>query len=230
MKKYTWLLFDADGTLFDYDAAETAALSKTLIDNGIEYSNHHLTRYKSINSALWKMFEEGTTSPDSLKVTRFTLLSQQFSFNVDGEKLSKDYLYNLSQCTHLFKDTFDSLKKLHKKFKIAIITNGLKEVQRPRFAKSEIGRFMDEIIISDEIGMVKPNPDIFDYAFEKMGMPSKEEVIIIGDSLPSDIKGGISYGIDTCWFNPGNYITKQKISITYIVQNLTELTKILIPD
>ena len=108
-----------------------------------------------------------------------------------------------------------------------IVTNGIADVQRPRFDNSEIKRYFEDIIISDEIGTAKPATDFFDIAFKAMGEPDKKDVMIIGDSLTSDMAGGIKYGIYTCWYNPNNTQSTTNINITYEISELNELLKIV---
>jgi HAD superfamily hydrolase (TIGR01509 family) len=110
---------------------------------------------------------------------------------------------------------------------LALITNGLKQVQRSRLAQSSIGKYFEVVLISDELGVAKPHPDIFTVAFKAMGNPEKEHVLIIGDSLSSDIKGGSDYGIDTCWFNPHGKQPDAGIKITYEIQSLPQILTIL---
>lgn len=225
--KYKWLLFDADGTLFDYEKSETHALTETFKQEGLIFKDEHLLRYKSINGALWVMFEQGRVTPGMIKVRRFSLLAEQMELNCDPERMSRNYLVNLSKCTFLIENAAEVLEKLNKKYRLAIITNGLTDVQRPRFKDSAIYHFMEKIIISEEIGAAKPDPAIFDKAFEIMGNPDKSEVLMIGDSFTSDITGALNYGIDSCWYNAKNYDKGNNENINYVINNLSQLLDIL---
>ena len=108
-----------------------------------------------------------------------------------------------------------------------IITNGLKEVQRPRFERSSIHDLFESLIVSGEVGAAKPGPEIFDAAFDAIGNPPKSETLIIGDSLTSDMAGGISYGIDTCWYNPRAKERPAELEPTYEIRDLTDLVELL---
>ena len=121
------------------------------------------------------------------------------------------------------------VRGLHGRAKLALITNGLKAVQRPRFAASALSEYFDVIVISEEEGVAKPDLRIFDIAFTRMGWPAKSDVLIVGDSLTSDIKGGSDYGIDTCWFNPNGNPRHLDMQIRYEIQHLSELPKHLLP-
>jgi 2-haloacid dehalogenase len=227
MTTYRWLLFDADGTLFDYDKAEKSALANTFDQIGYPFEPQYLPEYRRINSQIWLDFEQGKITQEILKTRRFELLSEAINLPYDPRDFSTKYLANLAKGTYLVDGAKEIIKTLHQKFDLVIITNGLTRVQRPRFKESAIYPYIKEIIISEEIGAAKPDREIFDIAFERMNHPANEEVLIIGDSLTSDIQGGNNYGIDTCWFNPKQKTNEQAITTTFEIQKLDELFDIL---
>ena len=116
---------------------------------------------------------------------------------------------------------------MKKKYKVAIVTNGIKEVQTSRIKNSGIAEYVDEIIISDELGISKPHPGIFEYALKKLRHENKNDVIMIGDSQTADIQGGINFGIDTCWINLVGRKENENIKATYKVDTIEELYKII---
>jgi putative hydrolase of the HAD superfamily len=116
---------------------------------------------------------------------------------------------------------------LHGNYKLAIVTNGLKDVQNNRIRKSVIGEYIKDIIISEEVGISKPDPGIFEHAFNNIEQYDKSRVLMVGDSLSSDIQGGINFGIDTCWYNPHKTQNQTQISPSYEISNLMELLSIL---
>ena len=118
-------------------------------------------------------------------------------------------------------------KYLYGKYKLGIVTNGMKEVQYSRIGKSSIGKYIDKIIISEEVGISKPNAGIFEYALKELGTEDKKEAIMVGDSLSADIQGGINFGIDTCWVNLKNDAPNDKIKPKYVVTKLEEICNIL---
>ena len=229
MTTYTWLLFDADGTLFDYDKAEKSALANTFEQIGYPFKPQYLPEYRRVNGQIWLDFEQGKITQERLKTKRFELLSEAINISYDPRDFSTKYLANLAKGTYLIDGAEEIVESLSGKFEIAIITNGLTDVQRPRFEKSSIRSYIKEIIISEEVGAAKPDRKIFDIAFERMNHPAKDEVLIIGDSLTSDIQGGHNYGIDTCWFNPEGK-TNGQITTTFEIQRLDQLPKILTPS
>lgn len=134
-----------------------------------------------------------------------------------------DYLYNLSQNGHLLENALKVIEMLAKNHQLALMTNGMTNVQKPRFAASPISQHFKYIIISEEIKHSKPSKEIFDYAFELMQQPQKDSVLMIGDNLGSDIQGGINYDIDTAWYNPNHHQVKH--DATYEIHNLLEFIK-----
>ena len=224
---YSWLLFDADGTLFDYDTAESKALAATFHDSGIPFTVGYAKSYRQINAQIWSDFEKGQISQEELRSERFGRLFTALEIDADPLPFSDAYLTNLGNAADLIDGTQSLLQTLYKKYKLLLITNGIPEVQRSRLAHSTILRYFEVIIISGEIGIAKPDPAIFDAAFQSMGHPPRAETLIIGDSLTSDIQGGLNYGIDTCWYNPDQHPPNPAIPATYEIQTLAELHALL---
>ncbi len=225
--KYKWLLFDADGTLFDYNKAEAFALQNTFVQIGRPFETQYLTEYRGINHQIWLDFEQGKIDQVTLRTRRFDSLFEAVGFQYDSQDFSAKYLVNLGNATHLMEGAAEIARSLSQTCNLAIITNGLADVQKPRFAKSAINQYIKAIIISEEVGVAKPDPAIFNIAFAQMGHPAKDEVLIIGDSLTSDIQGGYNYGIDTCWFNPDGKMNGPGVTSTFEIRKLKELTGIL---
>lgn len=200
--RYEWVIFDADGTLFDYDRAESAALAGALAEIGQRSERGLIEAYREINGRLWRAFERGQVSPEQIKTRRFELLFASLGIESDAVAFGQRYLDHLAQATYLLEGAEEVLEALRGQVGLALISNGLQAVQRPRLARSTIGDYFDVVVISEEVGASKPSPRIFEVAFEHMGHPSKDAVLMVGDSLTADIQGGSDYGIDTCWFNP----------------------------
>jgi len=220
---YRWLLFDADGTLFDYDRAEAVALRRTFARFGQPFEPNYAVSYRRINAGLWQAYERGEISQTQLRTERFARLFQTVGLALDANAFSDHYLYHLAEATFLIEGAKEVLAALHGRVGLALITNGLADVQRPRFGRSTIGGYLSPWIISEEVGVAKPDPAIFKIAFQAMGDPLKEEVLIIGDSLTSDIQGGNNFGIATCWFNPRGKPRPAGIRVNYEIRNLQEI-------
>lgn len=225
--KYTWILFDADGTLFDYDSAESSAFKTTLERHGYDATPDSLKMYQRINSRLFRELEMGQIKAKELRTKRFKLLFSQLNFKIDVNEFSRQYLGNLSKASRLLPGALETVKTLYSKCKLLIITNGIGEVQRSRLNASELKPYFDDVVISDEVGAAKPSKEIFDIAFGKMNMPAKKETLIVGDSLTSDMRGGVNFGIDTCWYNPLGMQNNQDFEITYEIQNLEQLINLV---
>jgi 2-haloacid dehalogenase len=225
--KYRWLLFDADGTLFDYDTAEAEALAATYDQAGVEYHPDALDIYRTVNGELWLDFERGTVTQDRLKVERFEALLEATGISADPQFFSRRYLENLGTRTDLIDGADEIVSTLAGKSRILIITNGIASVQRPRFSSSAIRNHLSGFVISEEVGSAKPAPEIFEAAFSQMDNPSRDDVLMIGDSLTSDIKGGNDFGIHTCWYNPDGEPGNEEILPTYEIRSLDDLLAVV---
>lgn len=223
---YQWLLLDLDGTLFDYEKAEQNALQSTFEQMGIPYQESYLPIYHEINHELWLDFEKGAIDQATLRLRRFELLFEAIDARSDLPAFSASYLIHLANGCFLMADAEDTVRTLHGQVDLAAITNGLSDVQGPRLVRSGFDRYFKAVIISEEVGSAKPAPKIFDTAFARMGHPARDAVLIVGDSLTSDIQGGHDYGIDTCWFNPTGRANDGAPS-TFEIRRLAELLPIV---
>jgi 2-haloacid dehalogenase len=226
-KHYPWLFFDADGTLFDYNRAEATAFRKAFDSLPFPFEESYLDTYQKINRDLWQALERHEITPAVLRLRRFELLLETLQLSGSADDLSVAYVEQLGYCTDLIDGAYEVLQTLSRSSHIAIVTNGLEAVQRSRLTHSTIHPFITELIISEEVGAAKPHPAFFDAAFARTGNPSKSDVLIIGDSLTSDIQGGINYGIDTCWYNPGGEVKLGGLSITCEIKNIQELLELI---
>jgi len=225
--RYRWILFDADGTLFDFEKAEISALKNTLVQAGHRVESDYVEIYRRINKQIWQDLEHGRISPEALKTGRFELFFEATGVDSDPETFSKQYLENLAEGVDLIEGAEETVRALYGKVGLVVITNGLKDVQRLRLAKSTIGEYFSDMVISEEIGAAKPDRLIFDTVFARMGDPEKSDVLIVGDSLTSDIKGGSDYGIDTCWFNPSRRPRDLDVEISYEIERLDEIVTLV---
>jgi len=223
---YTWLLFDADGTLFDYEQAEATALQSTFAQFGVPFPPGALDVYHLINGQMWQALEQGQITQAALATRRFELLFETLGQPMPPE-FSPAYLEQLGRCAVLMDGAEAVLKALYPQHRIAVLTNGISAVQRSRLARSTIHGYIHELIISEEVGVAKPDAAFFDLAFERLGQPSKADVLMIGDSLSSDMRGASRYGLDTCWFNPARLPRPEDITLTYEIATLGELTTLL---
>jgi 2-haloacid dehalogenase len=224
---YEWLLFDADGTLFDYDRAETIALKRAFEQMGWPFAPEYAYEYRRINERIWLDFEEGRISQDRLRTLRFEKLFEAIGVELAPEAFSTRYLGCLAEGIDLIDGAEEVVRALYGRVGLVLITNGLQDVQRPRLTGSAIGAYFSDVVISEEVGAAKPQRAIFEFAFQKMGQPPLDRVLIVGDSLTSDIQGGNNFGIDTCWFNPHDSPRDPAIHVHYEIRDLRELLSLV---
>ena len=236
---YKLVLIDLDDTLFDYPKTEEVAFRNTFEELGFfveselgnakkeEIYEKIKDRYKDVNLQLWKDLEKGAVDKDRLKVVRFEKIIEEFDLKYNPYEMSELYLKKLGEGIFPFEATEKLCEYLHSKYKVGIVTNGIKEVQHSRIENSTIVKYIDKIIISDEVGVNKPDKRIFEYAMNYFEIMDKSEVIMIGDSLGADIKGGQNAEIDTCWVNLRNNVNDTGIIPKYEVNKLEKLFEIL---
>lgn len=224
---YTWLLFDVDGTLFNFDLAESKALEGAFRDLGLPYGPLTAERYSVINKQVWSDFEAGRVTADALRTIRFARLLEAMELQGDPALISPCYLTHLGACSDLMPGAEETVRALAGKYRLGIVTNGLSDVQRPRLANSPIGELFEIVAISEEIGAPKPEARFFYWVMEQMGHPDPASVLVIGDSLTSDIQGGNLAGMDTCWYNPFGRPADPRFPPTHEIRHLTELPDIL---
>lgn len=223
MPRYRWIIFDADGTIFDYDRCELSALRSTFQRYGLAFDSTVHQEFGSINSRLWSEFEQGSISLEQLRVKRFEELANTMGFDYLSSRFSAHYLKALGNESTLFPGAFDVVKALSEDHGLVLATNGIAEVQHWRFNASDINQFFKSIVISDEIGVAKPDKRFFDKVFSMIGNPEKHNTFIVGDGLSSDIAGGAAYGIDTCWYNPMRRRNNTSVKPTYEIRDITEV-------
>lgn len=221
LKKYKYLLIDVDDTLLDFKKAEYNAFLMLLNDYNIEYKDEYYEVYKTENHRLWHEYELGNIKRNEIFDNRMIPLFEFLNIDDDPVKASYRFLTYLSKGSYLIGNTYKKLEELSQKYTLIIITNGEPSVQYPRLDEADIKKFFKYIFVSEEIGHSKPNKDFFDYIEENVEGFNKEESIVIGDSLTSDILGAINSGIDACWFNPSGKSTDLKVK--YIISSIDEI-------
>ena len=224
MAKYYCILFDADNTLLDFDAAESKALADTLRNYGIEPDAETVQTYRTINGELWRQLEKGQIRRDKLMAERFTRFLKAVNAAGSGAEMNQYYLDQLSTHPDLAApNVLDVMKELAEVATLAVVTNGFDRVQSRRVAESGLKEFIEEVFVSEKLDSEKPSRKIFDTALRSLGVENRERVLMVGDSLTSDIQGGVNAGLDTCWFNPGHAENPGKVSPTYEIASLEEL-------
>lgn len=221
------VLFDLDDTLFDFHKAEKIALTKTLVHFGIDPTEETLALYSTINAAHWKRLELGEISREEVKVGRYREMFKTIGVECDPVKATAYYESMLAIGHYFMPGAPELLGELYRKYRLYIVSNGTAKVQEGRIGSSGIAKYMDGIFISQILGANKPDKQFFDICFAEIPDFLLSETVIIGDSLSSDIKGGINAGITTVWFNPKGIENDSDIKPDYTIKELSEVSGLL---
>lgn len=223
--KYDWILFDADETLFHFDAFKGMQLMFSR--KGVEFTQDNYSQYQEINKPLWVEYQNGTIDAHELKHSRFSQWAEKLGTTTT--ELNNAFLTAMADICTLLPGAKELASALvADKTKLGIITNGFTELQSIRLERTGMSEFFEQVIISEQVGAAKPDKKIFNHALKKMNYPSKNKILMVGDTLQSDILGGINFGIETCWLNHHNAKEQQGIKPTYTVGSLSELKNILL--
>lgn len=202
--KYGLCLCDADGTLFDFLKGERAALAATLTSFSLPVTDECVALYSSINDGHWKRFERGETTQDRLRVDRFAdFLSAMGRGDADARQMNLVYVGFLSQQHELMPGAMDFCRRVSAKMPIYLVTNGIASVQRTRLSLCEIREYLSGVVISEEVGRQKPDPEMIYEAMRQAGEADKRRVVMLGDSLTSDIRAAKNAGVDSVLFTNG---------------------------
>lgn len=221
-----FLLIDLDDTILDFQKAEHIALRKTLRTFGIEPTEENCALYSRINRAYWEALERGEMTRPQVAVGRFAELFSKVSVSADAAECNRFYWEQLSIGHYFLPGAEETLQILAGSYKLYIASNGTKSVQQPRLESAGIGKYFRDIFISEDMGADKPSKIFFDRSFAKIPGFDPKKAMIVGDSLTSDIQGGINAGIATCWVNPtGKKPTA--VQPDYQIASLAELPALL---
>ncbi|MBV4368216.1 pyrimidine 5'-nucleotidase [Erwinia phyllosphaerae] len=223
LKEWDWILFDADDTLFHFDAF--AGLQRLFQQYDVVFSPDDYQEYQSVNKPLWVEYQNGAITALQLQHQRFQGWADKL--NVTPLDLNNGFLSAMGELCLPLTGAVNLLNSLKGKVKMGIITNGFTALQQVRLERTGFLDYFDLLVISEQVGHAKPHPAIFDYALEKMGQPPRERVMMVGDNPDSDILGGIRAGLATCWLNADNRPLPEGIKPDWQVATLSELQDIL---
>ncbi len=227
-RTYSTVLLDFDHTLLDSDTSEIEAYKLTLRNQGVADPMRYFDIYNRINMGLWAAAERGEILPKDVKATRFELMAEELDCAWDADQMAEDFVVGFASYGDLYPGAIELLEALTGRVSLALISNGLSEVQRPRIARLGIEKHFDAIVISAEVGTTKPGGRIFDITFDLLGNPPKDTAVIVGDRLASDIRGGADYGIATCWYNPNGHTPGPDDIITHEIQSLDQVLDLVV--
>ena len=197
-----FLFLDLDDTILDFQKAERLALAKTLESFGLPPTDTVLARYHEINREHWERLERKELTRQQVLVGRFAALFAEMGLSAQAEQVARTYEENLSQGHYFLPGAEEALQSLSKKYKLYLASNGTARVQAGRLKSAGIIPYFQEIFVSEEMGYNKPDPAYFAACFARIPGFRKDRAMMVGDSLTSDILGGIQAGIATCWVNP----------------------------
>ena len=221
------VFLDLDDTIFDFRASEAKALSETLRSLGVLPTADTLSLYHRINKSQWERLERGEATRDEILVRRFEILFDALGVSISAREAQKIYEHNLSLEYIYIDGAEELLENLAGKYRLYLASNGTAKVQDSRILRSGIAKYFDGIFISQRVGYDKPSREFFEHCFKEIDNFSKDEAIIVGDSLSSDILGGINAGIRTCRYNPGGKPSNSNIIPDYEIKKHSELPSLL---
>ena len=221
------VLFDLDDTLLDFHRAEAEAIRHTLREIGIDATDETVGLYSRINRSCWAKLETGEYTRDQVLHNRFDFLFEALGVEGDAHATQKLYEYRLSLGAYYVDGAEELLNALYGKYRLYLATNGIVNVQSRRIKDSGIGKYFEDIFVSERIGYNKPDKRFFDAAFSRIDGFKHEESVMVGDLLTSDIRGGINAGIRTCWFNLHGIKNESGITPDYEVSSLKEIPELL---
>lgn len=227
MAKYEVVLLDADETLFDFRKAEAWALREAFETRGLTLDEAAASAYAEINEGLWRRLERGELTQRDIRSERFRLLFERLGLGEDPVAFGELYVQRISTAAFLLDGALELCARLSATRRLALLTNGIADVQKPRLARSAIAPYFERAVVSEEVGAAKPDPAIFERACELMGVSDKRRVVMVGDALATDIKGGIAFGIDTCWVNLRGAAGDPAIVPTYEARSLAEVERFI---
>ena len=217
------ILLDLDDTILDFKKCEHVALDTALTSLNIPHNESTLELYSRINELHWKKLETGELTRNQVLLGRFEMLFEQIGADCSGELAWKTYEEMLSRQHFFIPRAQEMLEYLKDRFDLYIVSNGTASVQDRRIEGADLEKYFKKIFISQRVGVNKPDVRFFERCFNEIDSFKKQETIIIGDSLSSDIQGGINAGITTCWYNPKGTQAPDDMKIDYIIGDLGNL-------
>jgi len=223
------ILWDVDGTLLDFLAAEKAAVQRLFDEFGLgTCTDEMVARYSAINDAYWKRLERGEISKREVLLGRFRDFFRELRIDPNlSEPFNARYQLALGDTVVYRDDSLNLVKSLHGRVRQYVVSNGTVVAQTKKLSRSGLGAWMEGVFLSEELGAEKPSPAFFRQVFAALPDLDRKEMLIVGDSLTSDMQGGIAAGIPTCWYNPGRLPRPADMEITYEIQDLNQVLDLL---
>lgn len=227
MTPYSILLFDADNTLFNFDAGNRRAFSEVCRICHLPDTDELFHAYEAVNAEMWSAFDRGECTKDFLVVERFRLFLERAGLQADPVQCNKIHLSTLATNTVLLPHALEVCRTLAQTHSLYIVTNAVAAVQKARLAGSDLRPYITDAFISEDAGASKPSAAYFDYVFSRIPGITRENCLLIGDSPSSDLQGANNYGIPCCWYNPRGLARPDGMRIDYEIRDLPELLPIV---
>ena len=227
MTPYSILLFDADNTLFNFDAGNRRAFSEVCRICQLPDTDELFHAYETVNAEMWSAFDRGECTKDFLVVERFRLFLERAGLQADPVQCNKIHLSTLATNTVLLPHALEVCRTLAQTHSLYIVTNAVAAVQKARLAASDLRPYITDAFISEDAGASKPSVAYFDYVFSRIPGITGENCLLIGDSPSSDLQGANNYGIPCCWYNPRGLARPDGMRIDYEIRDLPELLPIV---
>lgn len=222
------ILWDIDGTVLDFKIAEKNGMKSAFIELGLgDCPDELIEQYSAINQVYWERLERGEITKQQVLIGRFEEFIAKNGYDILADVFCSTYESKLADTIVPIDDSLDLLKELSKDYKQYAVTNGAYSVQSKKLANSGLNDILDGAFISDKVGFEKPSVHFFDYVLSNIPSVDKSEILIVGDSLTSDMMGGNNAGIKTCWFNPKHLECNKPVSIDYEIHCLSDIKNIL---
>ena len=219
------LFLDLDDTILDFGKSEDVAVRKALASSGVEVSDAVVSRYSAINKLHWQRLERGELNREQVKVQRFETLFRELGMQADARRCALEYEELLAEGFYFLPGAKEALDILKEHYRLYLVSNGTFSVQHRRLTDSGLYPYFQQVFISEQIGADKPSAAFFDHCFAHMDHPDRSKTLIIGDSMTSDMLGGIRAGLRTCWVNPGHL--PRKFEVDYEIESLVQLLDLL---
>ena len=228
MMRFSTILWDVDDTLLDFLYSERYAIAKCFRTVGLEITEEQTKRYSQINDAFWKRYELGEVTREQLQSGRFLQLFQEYDIkDIDLKAFQKEYEEALGSVVSHKDDSLTICKALHEHVRQYAVTNGITATQKNKLKLAGFLETLDGVFVSQEVGAPKPSIEFFEYCLERIEEKDRSKILIVGDSLTSDIKGGIQAGIATCWYRPEETVNNSAYQPDYEISDLHMIYEIL---
>lgn len=226
MQKYQWIFFDADHTLFQFYDAEKAALAAAFIHFRVPYHEEYETNYHDINMEVWHQFFQGEIPQERIYTLRLERLFAALGMDLPVREFSDLFIEHLALHDRLNENVLETVETLSNDHNLAILTNGLSQLQWLRLEHSEIKPYIRHHFIAEDLRLIKPDSRYFAEVMRVVGFEDKSRVLMVGDSRAADVGGAARFGIHSCWYNPHGRPQPEEFLPTYEIQDMAQLLEI----